>query len=81
MTFLVGDVLDRVREAIGKEPPAENSIRGLDDLPKSITDDLEKIYQEWGAICAFAYLHHVSDAKFGDVKLYISDKGWGSSVD
>lgn len=81
MVLLAGQLLERVRDAIGKEPPPEHSVRGLDDLPSEVVKDLVVIHQRWGTLCAFAYLRHVTEASFGEVKLYLDGKGWVESVD
>jgi hypothetical protein len=81
MTFLKGDTLRRVRDAIGKEPPPEHSVHGLSNVPAEIVSDLETIYREWGLLCAAAYLHHVTGANQMEVKVYLGNKGWHGEVD
>jgi hypothetical protein len=81
MTFLKGEILDCVRSAIGKEPLPENSIHGLVDLPKHVVIDLAVIQEHCGTLSSFAYLYHVTDASFSDVKTYLDNNGWINTVD
>ena len=41
MTFLTGDMALKVRQAIGREAPPEKSVRGLDQLPANVLQDIE----------------------------------------
>ena len=81
MAFLSGAVLARVIDVIGKEPPPKGSVLDLANLPVDVAKDLQLIYQSCGSICAFAYLHYVSDASFDEVKLYLDSKGWHESAE
>ena len=76
MTFLTGDMALKVRQAIGREAPPEKSVRGLDQLPANVLQDIESIYQICGGLHVFAYLLHVTDASFDEVKEYLGEKGW-----
>jgi hypothetical protein len=71
----------RIRQATGRDPRPAKSVHGLDNLPADVLEDIEAINKACGGIYVFAYLYHVTDASFGDVKLYVDDRGWHHSVD
>lgn len=75
------ELMEQIQRTIGREIPSVRSVRGLAHLPPVVLQDAEVLNRASGSILAFAYLYHVTDASFGDVKLYISDRGWGGSVD
>ncbi|UOD29240.1 hypothetical protein INH39_28125 [Massilia violaceinigra] len=82
MTFLRGDMLEHALAATGRSIPPENSVHGLENLPQHILDDLNAIHEKCvSSLYAFAYLYHVSDAPFGDVKHYLDQRGWLRDVD
>jgi hypothetical protein len=81
MTFLKDDVLACVHAAIGKDPLPENSIHGLVDLPEQIVSELAAIQEKCGTLSSFAYLYHVTDASFSDVKAYLDSNSWIQTVD
>lgn len=75
------ELMEQIQRIIGREIPPLRSVHGLTHLPPVVLQDAEVLYGVSGSILAFAYLYHVTDASFGDVKLYISHRGWGGSVD
>ena len=79
-TFLSRQTLERVRSVLGKEPPDQNTVQGLSDIPDDILKDVALIYEKCGSLYAFAFLYHVSDAEFGEVKTYVSDRCWRSNM-
>ncbi len=79
--MLEGELAARIRQAIGREPRSAKSVHGLDQLPPDVLDDIEVINGKCGGLYVFAYLYHVTDATFGDVKLYIAERGWLHSAD
>lgn len=81
MTFLTGDMALKVRQATGRETPSEKSVQGLARLPTHVVQDIEAINQICGGLAVFAYLYHVTDASFGDIKEYLDKKGWLHGVD
>lgn len=81
MSFLEGEIATRVRQATGRDPRPEKSVHGLDQLPPDVLEDIEAINEAWGGLYVFAYLYHVTDASFGDVKCYVGSRGWGGGVD
>jgi hypothetical protein len=77
MTFLSGELLERSLAATGRPIPPEHSVHGLAHLPRHVLDDIEAIYaKQKSTLCVFAYLHHVSDAGFVEVKAYLDRRGW-----
>lgn len=75
------EMVEKMERIIGREIPPLRSVRGLAHLPPGVLQDAEMLYRTSGSILAFSYLYHVTDASFGDVKLYVSDRGWSESVD
>jgi len=71
----------RIEQILGKPMPPEHSVRGLDHLPADVVRDAEALHARCGSLLAFAYLFHVTDAGFGEVKLYCSSRGWTTGVD
>ena len=80
MTFLKDELALKVRNATGREAPAKKSVHGLDQLPTNVLQDIDAIYQSCGGLAVFAYLYHVTDASFADVKEYLGEKGWAHGV-
>jgi hypothetical protein len=76
MTFLKGEMALRVQQATGREAPPEKSVHGLDEMPINVLQDIEAINQSCGSLAVFAYLYHVTDASFTEVKQYVGDRGW-----
>lgn len=68
----------RIEQVLGRPMPPEHSVRGLDLLPLEVERDAETLYLRCGSLLAFAYLFHVTDASFGDVKSYVSERGWAT---
>ncbi len=79
--MLEGELAARIRQAIGHEPRSAKSVHGLEQLPADVLDDIETINRACGGLYVFAYLYHVTDATFLDVKLYVADRGWHHSAD
>lgn len=75
------ELSERVRRATGREPRAAKSVHGLGHLPPDVLEDMEAIYSGCGGIYVFAYLRHVTDATFCEVKAYVDARGWHSSAD
>ena len=71
----------RIEQVLGKRMPPEHSVRGLDQLPADVARDAEVLQAQVGSLLAFAYLLHVTDAGFGEIKLYCSSRGWATGVD
>ena len=71
----------RIEQVLGHPMPREHSIHGLDHLPIELERDAEALYLRCGSLMAFAYLYHVTDASFGDVKTYVSGRGWSAGDD
>jgi len=79
--MLDGEFAARIRQAIGRELRSAKSVHGLEQLPADVLDDIETINRTCGGLYVFAYLCHVTDATFSDVKLYVADRGWHHSAD
>jgi|GEM_PF-6764564 len=75
------EMVEQIQLIIGREIPPLRSVRGLANLPPAVLQDAEVLNRISGSILAFSYLYHVTDASFGDVKVYISGRGWSESVD
>lgn len=75
------ELRDRIHQALGHDLRPAKSVHGLDALPEDVLRDLEVIYGACGGIYVFAYLHHVTDASFADVKMYVDGRGWHHSAD
>lgn len=71
----------RIEQVLCKQMPPEHSVRGLDHLPADVVHDAEVLHARCGSLLAFAYLFHVTDAGFGEVKSYCSSRGWTTGVD
>lgn len=75
------DIAQRITQTLGRELPPTKSVHGLDQLPADVLEDIEKINETCGGIYVFAYLRHITDASFSDVKLYVDGRGWHHSAD
>lgn len=75
------DTHPRIEAAIGHPIPAEHSVHGLAELPAQILGDAVLVYEQCGSLHAFAYLYHVTDAEFGQVKEFCAAQGWSTDVD
>ncbi|HJV69496.1 hypothetical protein [Ideonella sp.] len=78
---MMQEVADRLYQALGHELRPAKSVRGLDVLPEDVLRDIEVIYDTCGGIYVFAYLYHVTDASFAEVKMYVDRRGWHHSAD
>jgi hypothetical protein len=79
--LLDGETATRIRQATGREPRPAKSVFGLENLPLDVLQDMEAINSSCGGIYVFAYLHHVTDATFSEVKAYADSRGWHHSAD
>lgn len=75
------ETAQRIRQAIGRDMRPAKSVHGLEQLPADVLEDAEAIFKGCGGIYVFAYLYHVTDASFGDVKVFTSEMGWLRSVE
>jgi hypothetical protein len=75
------DTHPRIEKVLGHAMPPEHAIKGLDQLPSHVAADAATLYENCGSLVAFAYLFHVTDASFGDVKAYCATRGWTTDVD
>ena len=71
----------RIEGVLGQPMPPEHAVHGLDQLPAAIEQDAETLYERCGSLLTFAYLFHVTDATFGDVKAHLGARGWTSGVE
>ncbi len=75
------EMVEQIQRIIGREIQPLRSVHGLAHLPLAVLQDVEVLNRVSGSILAFSYLYHVTDASFGDVKRYVSDRGWSESVE
>ena len=79
--LLDSELAARIEQAIGRPAPPAKSIHGLEQLPVDVLTDIEAINLKCGGIYVFAYLRHVADATFSEVKAYVDSRGWHHSAD
>lgn len=75
------DTHPRIEQVLGHSMPPEHSISRLEQLPADVETDAKTLHERCGSLMAFAYLFHVTDASFGDVKAYCAARGWTTGVD